>query len=269
MTLIILLLSGLLHASSDDMDMFEKTFPKDNTFCYQNGKRIEILIRGSTKYTEPNERGYGEFFFTRLDGQEPKLLPLNSTRSDSLKFFPGDSKVCTKTMGFSIDKETAGILLLKDDRPYKEKLVIQFFDLTTLTPKDHLETIYSTDKVKITKDGFVFNNLDEKIETVTGKIKIEGVEYTYQDREFPKWMSYTSKGFEVLSTMTYENFPTKMFFKDEADFLLTTGWNPTKREFMNNVLYVAVNHKLKKACLLVELQKKKLDGSEKWRCQGI
>lgn len=269
MSFIILLISGLLHAASDDMNMFEKTFPRDNTFCHQNGKRIEIIIRGSVKQNDPSERGYGEYFFTRLDGQEPKLLALNSERSESLKFFPGDSKVCTKTLGFSIDKETAGILLLKDNRPYKETLVIQFFDLTTLQPKNHLETNYATDKVNITKDGFVFNNLDEKIETTTGKIKIEGVDYTFQDREFPKWISYTSKGFEVLSTLTFENYPGKMFFKDEADFLSMMGWNSTKKEFMNNFIYVAVNHKLKKACLLVEAQKKKPDGSEKWRCHTM
>lgn len=268
MILTLALAFSLAHASTEATDLFEKTFPRDNTFCYQNGKRVEILIRGETKFIEPSERGFGEFFFMRV-GTDLTLLPLNSSRSDSLKFFRGAGTVCSKGMSFKVDKETAGVLFLKENKPFKEKLVVQFFDFTNLKPKDFIETIYTTDKVELTKTGFAFNSLDERIDSEMGKVTIAGLSYTYQDREFPKWMGYSSKGFEILGSLTFKRLPWKSFFKDEADFFQSTGWNPNKKEFANVVVYVAVNHTEKKTCLLLVPEKKKPTGDENWRCHTI
>ncbi len=53
----LLLLNLTSFASTDTKDAFDKSFPRDNTFCSYNDKRVEILIRGENKFTEPKEKG--------------------------------------------------------------------------------------------------------------------------------------------------------------------------------------------------------------------
>ena len=42
-------------AASDSKDAFDKSFPRDNTFCSYKGSRVELLIRGENKFTEPKK----------------------------------------------------------------------------------------------------------------------------------------------------------------------------------------------------------------------
>lgn len=265
---ILVLLTGVQAATTNATNLFEKTFARDNTFCHNKTARIEILIRGETKYSEIHERGFGEFLFVNHPKKKILSLELNNSRSDSFRFFPGVSPMCSKGLGFKMDSKIA-LLLLKENRPFKEKLVIQFFDYDTLMPKEYIETNYVTSKAKKFNDGFAFNVLGERYESDMGKVKIEGVQYIYQDRDFPKWMSYSAKGFEILPSLTYEMWPWKKAFKDEADFLAMTGWDPVEKVFKNNISYIAVNHSIKKGCMLFVNAKKKVDGSESWRCQTM
>jgi hypothetical protein len=269
MILLTLLLSSLsVFAASVSLNTFEKTFPRDNTFCYHKGKRVEILIRGYNKFTEPNERGFGEYFFFR-EKDKAKLMDINDLRSDSYKLFAGENTLCTKSLAYVIDQNTIAVLLLKENRPFKEKLAIQFLDANTMAPKQYLETEFVTDKASKRPDGFAIRTWAESLDKDMGKVKIADQDYIYQEREFPKWVGYSIKGFETLPQNTFENFPWKRFFTDEADFLTTTGWNATDKKFTKDLLYVAVNHKMQKRCVYVTNTKHKITGVEAWRCQDI
>ncbi len=81
------------------------------------------------------------------------------------------------------------------------------------------------------------------------------------------WIKYNSFGFELQPKVSYEKLAFKKYFKDENDFLTMTGWDAKAKKFSNNVLYVAVNHKSKKKCILMMDKKTKITGSEPWRCQ--
>lgn len=266
--LTMLFASFSIFAATVSLDTFEKTYPRDNTFCNHKGKRVELMIRGYNKFTEPKERGFGEYFFYR-GKEKAKLMDLNELRSDSYKLFAGENTLCSKTHAYLIDSNMIAVLLLKENRPFKEKLVIQFLDANTLTPKHYLETEFVTDKADKHGDGFSIRTWAETLEKDMGKVKIGADEYIYQEREFPKWVGYSIRGFETLPKNTFENFPWKRFFTDEADFLATTGWKTTEKKFSKDLLFVAVNHKIHKRCILVADVKQKLTGQEAWRCQDI
>jgi formylmethanofuran dehydrogenase subunit C len=75
--------------------------------------------------------------------------------------------------------------------------------------------------------------------------------------------------FQVNSDETYEDFPWKKFFKSMEDFNLLTQWDKNKKKYLKDMFYVAVNHKIKKQCLIFLEKKQTLTGDEPWRCQTI
>jgi hypothetical protein len=258
-----------VFAASESTDAFDKSFPRDNTFCSYKGSRVELLIRSESKFTEPKERGYGELIFYRHPPKRPSILNFNVSKADTFKLFNGVSPLCSKSHGYQIDDETMAILLLKENRPFKDKLVLQLFDLKTLSPKESIETNYLTDRAKKTKTGFAFNTYRENHNPEMGKVLIQGQEFIFQEKDFPQWVEYSNKSFSILSDLTFETLPWKNLFQDQEDFMTVTGWNPVEKNFSKKIVYFAINHKLKKRCLLFIESKQKLTGSESWRCQTI
>lgn len=265
----ILFFVHLAFGASDSTNAFEKTYARDNTFCNYKNMRVEFLIRGSNKFTEPKEAGYGEFIFFRKPGKKPKLLELNEFRSDTVKFFLGSSPHCSKTHGYHIESDTIAVLFLKENRPFKDKLIIQLFDFKTLLPKQHIETNYPTDRAQKIDNGFTFRTLGENTNLDIGKIQFENETYIFQEKDFPIWVNYTIKGFEVSPDQTFLKFPWKKAFKDKEDFFTASGWKAAEQKFSNKFIFVAVNHKLKRTCLLFLETKAKITGAESWRCQAM
>lgn len=269
MFIFVVLMTLSAFAATEAQFAFDKSFPRDNTFCHVKDQRIELLIRGSNKFTEPKERGYGEYIFLRnLPSKVPKLLSLNHSRGDTLKLFLGTSPQCSKSHGYLLDSKTLAILLQKENRPFNDKLVIQFFDITTMTPGEALETNYPTDRAAKTADGFAFRVMAESLNLDMGRVNIEGKQFIFQEKVFPIWMSYSKKGFEVQDDMTFDKFPWKEFFKDQEDFNSLTAWNNTDKKYGKKIVYVAVNHELHKKCILLIEAKQKLAGTESWKCQA-
>lgn len=258
------------YAASDSTNAFEKSFPRDNTFCsYKGAPRVEVLIRGESKFTEPKERGYGELIFYRQFSKRPSLMKISKTRSDTFRLFNGVSPLCSKSHGYELDDGTMAVLLLKENRPFKDKLVMQLFESKTLKPIEFIETNYLTDRAKKTKTGFAFNTFRENHNPEMGKVSIHGSEFIFQEKDFPQWMEYSNKTFVLLPDLTFERLPWKKLFKDLEDFLAVTGWNPVDKAFSKNIVYFAINHKMKKRCLLFIENKQKLAGNELWHCQTI
>lgn len=265
----ILFIAFNIFAASESTNTFEKTYPRDNTFCSYKKSRIEISIRGSNKFTEPKEKGYGEFIFLRKTGFKPSLLPLNESRSDTFRFFTGKSSVCSKSHGYLLNESTMAILFLKENQPFKDKLAFQIFDHKTLTAIKHVETDYPTDKAKKIDHGFAFRTLPEILNPDMGKVQIGPDTFIFQEKSFPLWINYTEKGFEVSADETYSQFPYKKLFKSKEDFMTSLGWDESEMKFKKSIIYYAINHKLKKECFLFVEAKTKFTGSESWICQDI
>ena len=70
-----------------------------------------------------------------------------------------------------------------------------------------------------------------------------------------------------MPSESFQQFQWKDYFQSEAEFLEFSGWNEKEKMFKNSVLYVAVNYKLKKECILLVPEKIKISGLEAgWRC---
>jgi hypothetical protein len=247
-------------------NLAEKTYTRDNTFCHMGKKRIEIQIRSFNKFTEPKEKGYGEnFFYVPL--KKEKLLELNKDQLNSYRFFKGIDSLCSKSLGFLIKPHTLAILFLKENRPDEDKLTLQLFDIKSALPGKIIETDYMVDAAEAYEDGFIFRTLQLRSGTTLGKLKIAGQDFIYQDRQFSYWMKYGPSGFEMKPGISFEKFQWKAYFKEEKDFLEATGWDESEKKFKNHYLYIAINHALKKECILLTPAKMVPTGSEPgWHC---
>jgi hypothetical protein len=269
MIALLLMLTLSLQAATDSVDAFEKSYPRDNTFCNLKEKRLEILIRGSSKFIESKDRGYGELIFYRTKNGKPILLESGRLEGETFRLFTGVSPHCSKSHGYIIDPKTLAILLLKENRPFKDKLVMQLFDIETMSPKQYIETQHTVDKAAKTENGFSIRTFYENHDRDVGKVVIEGQSYIYHEKEFPKWMKFHSNTFETSTEITFSKLPWKKAFQGQEDFNAVSGWDPAQKKFSKEIVYLAVNYQIKKRCYLFVENKQKLTGNELWRCQTI
>lgn len=263
--LISMMVSAFAQASDNDELLVEKTFSRDNTFCKLNKKIIEINIRGEGRYTEMKENGFGQYVF-QIEGKKYTLLPFNKDRLGRYRFYRGDEGPCTKSLSYLINTQTLAVLFLRENLPFKEKLVIQLFDLSTAKPKEAIETNILTDRIEAFRGGFAFRTLKEKTDVMIGRVNIQGEDFIFQDADLSPWMSYSSIGLETLGSKTFDDSQWKKFFKSEAEFFEVTGWNPSEKKFSNTIVYSAVNHATKKECVFFSPTPLKVSGQETWRC---
>lgn len=244
---------------------FKATNPRDNAVCYVNGKRLEILIRGASEVTEPAENGFGESLYMKVADATP--VALNSAGFDSYKIFPHQKSLCNKTLGYLLEKDLFIVFLLKENRPFQEKLSVLKFDFPDFKPSKVMETEYLTKKAFKKNDSIYFLTSIRSTSASLGKVTIKGAEYTYQNRDNPLWLSFSKNGFQIQPSYTYKNLPWRRFFKNEKDFLDSSGWDPTTKKFNRPIAFMATNSKLKKKCVLFMDDKHTITGSEPWRCQ--
>ena len=264
---IFFLLFTLLTAEARNVrSVRETTFTRDNTYCQIGKQKIKIQIRSETFLTEQKDKSYGEFIFS-YPNNRPKLLPINKDKLSNYRLFRGENSLCSKSYGYALENDKIAVLFLKENRPFKDKLSFQVINTNTLNGEEFVDTEYMSDKTQIAPNGFLFRTHGPRNALEMGTIKIKDVVHTFQDRDFPFWVKYSLAGFEISGPESFQDFQWKSYFKDEKDFFEISGWNETEKKFKNAILYVAVNHNLKKECILLSATKIKVSGDEAgWRC---
>lgn len=271
MPIIYFLLLSILSANAsvdavDAEDLFEKTWPRANSSCSANKKRIELFIRGGSKFTESRERGFGEYVLYRIE-DKIEVFSFSKSQSSLYRFYAATAgSSCSKTQGYPLQEDRFAILIGEENRPHMEKLIIQIFDFKTMKPLETIETNLLVEKTYNRPGGFVFKTVTERFDMDMGKVKIGKDKFTYQDRVFPMWRFFNGKTIEVDSTTTFMKLPWKKYFKDEAEFLKEAAWDTSTKEFKNQIVYYAAQKGLKKKCVLFKDKRVKLDGSEGWHC---
>lgn len=264
---LLLLISSLFSQATEIRNLSEKTYTRDNTFCQIGSQRTQIQIRSVNSKTELGEKKYGEYVFY-YPKVEAELLPINQDNLSNFQLFHGKSSLCSKSLGFKISPDKMAVLFLKENGIDPDKLTIQLFNLKDARPTEVIETEYITNEAKDFEGGFVFQTFTPRRSIELGKIKIADVNYTYQDRNFYYWVSYTKKGFEISLEKTFEESDMKDFFKNSLEFGKAIGWDEKSKSFKNSLLYLAVNHKEKKQCVLFAESAQKITGSETdWICR--
>jgi hypothetical protein len=261
------LLLSTAYGASESKNAFDKSFPRDNTFCTVNGKTLELMIRSGTERAEPAERGFGELLFYRNPKRKPLLLPLRDFTSETFRLFLGSSPGCSKSHGYLLGSSFA-ILLRKENRPFPDKLAIQLFDVQTLAPVKLVSTDYLADKALPHPEGFAFRQVSEAGAAV-GKVLIEGESYIHQQKGFPRWFVYTTSGVRPLPDLSFEKFPWKKLFRDKDEFLALAGWNSKELRFEKDIFHLAVSHKLRRHCFLLTEKVRPLGTTDAWKCQPM
>jgi hypothetical protein len=267
MYLLFFILSFAYADPQDLRNLFEKTYTRDNTFCELGKEKTQIQIRSIESKTELDQQKYGEYIFYSSELSH-KLMPLNQDNLGNYRLFHGVGTICSKSLAFRLTKDLVAILFLRENSPHRDQLSIQLFNTKSFSPEKAIDTDYQVDKVISTKDGFAFGTRYDRMGIESGKIKMGEIDYLYQDRDFGHWVQFTHAGARLSPAMSFEHFEFKSLFKDEKDFLLASGWDEKGNRFTKSILFVAVNHELKKECILLTETKMKLNGSEAgWRCR--
>lgn len=252
-----------IQAAPEALPLIENTFPRDNTYCSQGKNRVEYLVRGSSKYTQERE-SYGEYLFFQNSKKEEKFIIPSAP--GHFRLLKGKSTLCTKGHGHKIGRDKFALLFQKDNRPFKDLLLIQFLDEKTLAPLDNLQTTFPVDKAEGVSRGFSFRTYDIHPLRDLMQISYEGENYLYQEKDFFYWMNYTDKGFETNPKKTFKDFIYKDYFKNRKEFLKAAGWDKKEKVFRKKFLFHGVSHKLKKDCVLFTESQEKLP-NEDWVCQ--
>ena len=264
---LLLIISSLFVQATEMRNLSEKTYTRDNTYCKIGSQRIQIQIRSLSLKTEQDEKKYGEYVFY-YPNITAELLPINQDHLSNFQLFHGKSSLCSKSLGFKISPDKVAVLFLKENGVDPDKLTIQLFNLKDTRPTEVIETEYITTDAKDFEGGFIFQTFTPRRSIELGQIKIADVNYTYQDRNFYYWVSYTKKGFEISLEKTFEESDMKDFFKNSLDFGKAIGWDEKNKSIKKSLLYLAVNHKEKKQCVLFAELAQKITGSETdWICR--
>lgn len=265
----LLLLSTSAFATLDastSLDLFEKSWARANSFCTHKNRRIELLVRGGGKFTETKERGYGEYIFYRVK-EKAEIFSFSRPLSTLYHFLQGHDGICSKSLGYPIEGDKFALLFAEEYRPHGDKLLIQLFDFKKMIPLETIHTNLIVDKAYGRPGGFIFKTHPERFDMDMGYVTLEGQKFTYQDRVFPVWMTYSAKGTSLEPETTFKKLPWKKYFKDLADFYKHSAYDSAKNAFANNVVYYAVQHQIKKRCVVFVDKRRKLEPTEDWHCQ--
>lgn len=262
----ILLIFSLL-SSAWSVELQEKTYKRDSTACRFQSTRLKFQLRGTNLFTEIKDKAYGEYFFFGEDETKTELLDINKDTSHTYRFFRGQNSLCSKSYGFKMSDDLVAILVLKENRPFKDKLSILLFDFKNKKKVDFIETDYPVKEAEPTKDGFIFEVIPEKEETVMGKLILKGENFRYQDQRMPTWYRFDLKNGAIPATdITFNKLRFKKAFKDINEFLEASGWSASENKFRNIIIYHAFNMGLTRNCVLFSAEKIKPTAESPWRC---
>ncbi len=262
--LLTILLSTITLASVEDA--FEKTYPRDNAFCQMGAEKIEIMVRGNQSHIEPGDKLWGEHVFSRIGTGPVEKLPVNA-ESGLYRLFRGEPSSCAKVVGTTQNGKFA-VLFQKNNRPHKNQVHVQYFDLLNFKPLGAVNTTLLGDKARVKGDSFLIRtHLLNSRDTDMGKVTINRKDYLYQHHRFPIWVLHFNEGTSADVTATFEDFEYKSYFKSIDEFKAKSGWLESDKSFTNTTLYVAINHQEKLKCILFLKNKMTFTGEESWICQ--
>lgn len=265
---VFLFIISIAYGNTEDLrNLYEKTYTRDNTFCDLGKEKTQIQIRSIESKTEMDQKKYGEYVFYSTDLNH-KIMPLNQDGLGNYRLFQGPGSICSKSLAFRLTKDLVAILFQRENSPKEDQLSIQVFNTKSFIPEKSIDSDYLVEEVVPIKEGFAFKTSFDREGVEMGKMKMGEIDYIYQDRSFHYWVHFTQAGFRISPTLSFQSFEFKSLFKDEKDFLSASGWDQKGSRFSKNILFVAVNHELKKECILLTESKMKPTGAETgWRCR--
>lgn len=244
--------------------LMEKTYAHDNSYCRVGQNVVEFEIRSFEKYTQPDDADYGEHIFA-LHNKKRMLLPLNSDNLSRFKLLKGENPNCSKVLSLKLDQDVLAVFFLKDNRPLGNLFTVLFYDLKNKSSKV-LTTDFVTSRGFLHEGKLKFPSLQKNPEAHMGKIVLNGTTYIYRDSELVNWISFDGKTFQTDGDLTFEKFEWKNIFSKE-EFERAAGLDSKTGEYQQKRYIMAVNHLLKRRCLVFSNLPASQIAATEWKCR--
>ncbi len=215
------------------------TYSHDNTYCRLKDESIEIEVRSHDQYTIPEESEYGEFIHVKQNNklQKIQMSPNNIGRYRLLK---GESANCSKSLSLPLNNEQLAIFFLKDNKPFRDKLVVLTYNFQT---QNHavLETSYMTEKAKIQEGKLFFESASEDREKRIGQVIISDKKHNFMEKTYEPWMKFEGEKFELDQHVSFMEFEWRHLYPDANSF-----FRHMKRQ---KKFIIATNFEAKSTCI--------------------
>ncbi|MFA7613350.1 MAG: hypothetical protein WCY48_03870 [Candidatus Caldatribacteriota bacterium] len=249
-----------LHANASSLselrDLYDTTFSRDNSYCSYNQSRFELQIRSIDRYSQPNDRDYGEFPFIVSKGIRYKITNFNKNIG-RFRFIYSKEQECSKTLAIPLNKEEITLFYALDSRPHPDTLILVHFN-----PQKAKARIINTElpikEYYEVGDKLYFSSYIPKANMST--IDFDGHQYTLLQSVLPQWKIYHQNKITNDLTQTFNQFEWKNYFQDLNEFKKHFEWNKKTQSFNKEHFEIIFNYQLKKRCLKV---------LHEWRCRAI
>lgn len=191
----------------------EKAYMKDRSTCQLNGESFVVEIRSPKRITVSDDDPYGERVQV-LHKERILKVDLRNQGMGRYRFLTAHNEICPKPGVLTLPSGELAILLLKDNRPFPDTLVVLYLNLKTQST-DLMTTKVPTDGGLI-RDGRAFLRLaaEDRIGKV-GNVMIGSEKFHFVEKTLEPWMSFDGKNFRLDRDITYENFERKDLLKKD------------------------------------------------------
>lgn len=253
-----LFFSPLLSSASsltELRDLYETTYSRDNSFCHYAGQPFELQIRSIDRYSQPDDRDYGEYPFIIQKGISYKVD--FSQNIGRYRFIYSREKECSKTLTIPLNKDEITLFFAQDARPRPDNLVLVHYNPTTRTAR----IIHTNEPIRQyyqVRYKLFFSSY--QADTQMSTIDFAGAKYNYIRSALPIWKKYENNQITVVLNETYNQFEWNNYFTDIEEFKKSFEWDEEKKIFKKNNFEIIFNYQLKKRCLHI---------SQEWRCRSL
>lgn len=246
--LVFILLLASLFARAES-SLFEKTYPRDNTFCRAGQKSIEVKIKSHEQYAEYQDNVYGDKLFL-LTGDKVKDVDLDDEGIGRYRFLRGENSVCSKALSLSLGNGEVAIFLSKENRPHEDTLTILYYNFRT-NDYEVISTDHRVNNAYIVDGKLVFKLKADSCLQKTGHTLIDGKRFVYSQKDFEPWISFDGKHFAVDKNLTFGKFDGRDYYLNYDEFVLHKG--------KSKIVRYAINSNLKTRCI-------SFSENDNWKC---
>jgi hypothetical protein len=254
----------------------EKSVPFKETKCQIGSSKASLFLRFDKKL-EPSENDYSGAPMLFLKSKHTVALePLTDPYPGDFNFIPAKgNSTCNGTQGFQLSKTAIAVLYSKDNRPFQDLFQVAVWDSKADKISDKRE-LGAVEELFEVKGGFAFSSIIPRSDADQVKMtSATGREMSATDKDLNALEVVTLNGnklkIEFDPKLSYAKSKWKKFFKDQEDYLKSSGWDAKKKTFKNIVVYEASYFNRKESdiletCIALTDQRGGEFESSGWRC---
>lgn len=196
----------------------EKTYVKDSAECLVDGEKFFLTVRSKNLITTSDDDRHGEILELK---HRKKIHKIDSSELlyARYRFLWSENNYCSNTLTLKFAPDKLVLLLLRDNRPFADTLMLLY--VNTKTWKTYLiPTKITTSVAYISGDKAYLKLTSGVLPQKYEKVLIKGSEYIASERTLDTWLQFDGKDFSLDRDETYKNFEYKdLLSKKDLEYL--------------------------------------------------